>query len=276
MCAALFNDATMAGNEVGRLYRNMRELIAIDQWFGIETIAKAEGEESADAISSNQQSVKMQNLIPCLPGPEPDEIRQSLAALHWDGDKQAQLTQLAKHQEHFAPCPIHGDHRPPILGDGDPQARLMFIGEAPGAEEDRQKRPFVGPAGQLLNKMIAAMGFTREQVYITNIIKNRPPGNRTPSILESRYAMPFLEQEAAIVQPQIIVTLGNTPLKALRDDESFGITRYRGQMFTWQGFKVIPTFHPSYLLRNEAAKKPCWQDLQQVMSVLAQAEKTGH
>jgi DNA polymerase len=140
--------------------------------------------------------------------------------------------------------------------------------EGPGRDEDEQGRPFVGAAGQLLDKMIHAMGFRREQVYICNAVKCRPPGNRNPEPEELAACHPFLMAQLAVLRPKVMCTLGNIPLRALFGPEVGGITRIRGTRLEWQGIPVYPTFHPSYLLRNEAAKKPAWEDLKLVLAEL--------
>jgi DNA polymerase len=141
----------------------------------------------------------------------------------------------------------------------------MFIGEAPGREEDAQGAPFVGAAGQLLTRMIAAMGLTREEVYICNIIKCRPPDNRNPAVDEIEACEPFLRRQIDVIGPRIIITLGNFAAKTLLRTET-GITRLRGRFYTYHGIPLMPTYHPAYLLRNPAQKRPVWQDLQAVMA----------
>jgi len=152
-----------------------------------------------------------------------------------------------------------------VFSDGDEHAQLMFIGEGPGADEDAQGVPFVGRAGQLLTRMIAAMGFRREEVYIANIVKCRPPGNRNPEEDEMATCIPYLLRQIELVKPKVIVLLGNTALKGLL--KRSGISRMRGHWLDFHGIMVMPTFHPSYLLRYEAGKKDAWSDLQQVMKV---------
>ncbi len=160
-----------------------------------------------------------------------------------------------------------------VPGEGAARPDILFIGEGPGAEEDASGRPFVGPAGQLLTKMIAAMGYARESVFIANIVKCRPPGNRAPEPAEAAACLPFLHRQIALLSPRIICTLGNTPLKALCGPDIGGITSMRGKRLAYRTadgreIPLIPTFHPSYLLRNPPAKKPCWEDLKAVLAVL--------
>ena len=146
---------------------------------------------------------------------------------------------------------------------GNHNARLMFIGEAPGADEDAQGKPFVGRAGQLLTKMIEAMGMKREEVIIGNVNRCRPPGNRQPTLEEAAICRPFLFREIAVIQPEIIVVMGNTALRNLLEVRE-GITRIRGKFQDFRGIKVMPTFHPAYLLRDPSKKKETWEDLKMV------------
>ncbi len=154
-----------------------------------------------------------------------------------------------------------------VFGVGHPQARLMFVGEAPGEDEDKKGEPFVGRAGQLLTKIIEAIGMTREQVYIANIIKCRPPGNRNPEPDEVATCEPFLFEQLAIVQPRVVVALGKFAAHSLlRTTEP--ITKLRGRVFAWRGASLIPTFHPAYLLRNPPAKREVWEDMKKVRELL--------
>jgi DNA polymerase len=143
----------------------------------------------------------------------------------------------------------------------------MFVGEAPGADEDAQARPFVGRAGQLLTKIIEAIGLKREEVLIGNVNRCRPPGNRAPTTEEATTCKPYLEREIAIVQPEVIVVLGNTAMKNLLDTRE-GITRLRGRFQDYKGIKVMPTFHPAYLLRDPSKKRETWEDLKMVRDYL--------
>jgi len=150
---------------------------------------------------------------------------------------------------------------------GNPKARLMFVGEAPGADEDAQGKPFVGRAGQLLTKMIEAMGIKREEVIIGNVNRCRPPGNRQPTLEEAAICRPFLFREIAVIQPEIIVVMGNTALRNLLEVRE-GITRVRGKFQDFRGIKVMPTFHPAYLLRDPSKKRETWEDLKMVRDYL--------
>ena len=163
-------------------------------------------------------------------------------------------------------CPL-GAHRIRfVFGEGDPKARLMFIGEGPGRDEDLQGRPFVGRAGELLDKMIGAIGYRRDQVYIANVVKCRPPDNRTPTPPEAQRCLGYLQRQIELIRPGVIVTLGATPLRELLGVTA-GITKVRGQ---WQrlemlgGIPVMPTFHPAYVLRQytQDVRRAVWSDLQ--------------
>jgi len=153
-----------------------------------------------------------------------------------------------------------------VFGVGNPQAELVFVGEGPGADEDAQGIPFVGKAGQLLTKMIEAMGFARDEVYICNVVKCRPPGNRNPEPDEIEACEPFLKAQLDSIRPKAIVTLGKFAAQTLLRD-STPITRLRGLWRTYQGIPLMPTFHPAYLLRSPGEKKLAWADLKQVMKL---------
>jgi DNA polymerase len=150
---------------------------------------------------------------------------------------------------------------------GNHKARLMFVGEAPGADEDAQGKPFVGRAGQLLTKIIEAIGMKREDVLIGNVNRCRPPGNRQPTLEEAAICRPFLFREIAAVQPDVIVVMGNTALRNLLEVRE-GITRVRGKFQDFRGIKVMPTFHPAYLLRDPSKKRETWEDLKKVRDYL--------
>ena len=154
-----------------------------------------------------------------------------------------------------------------VFGVGNPKAKLMFVGEAPGRDEDKQGEPFVGRAGQLLNRIIEAMGLKRSDVYIGNINKCRPPENRAPQPDEVSTCIPFLHQQIAFIKPKVIVCLGSIAFQNLLKTED-KISTSRGQWFEFEGIKVMPTYHPAFLLRNPDAKKPVWEDMKKVMEVL--------
>jgi len=178
-------------------------------------------------------------------------------------EKLAALEALQREAEACRRCELGERRLKLVFGDGNPDADLMFIGEAPGQYEDEQGIPFIGPAGQLLTRIIEAMGLERGQVYIGNVLKCRPPGNRAPLPNEAHACLPYLRRQIDIIRPKIIVTLGNPATRALLNTTA-GITKIRGRFVNWNGIEVMPTFHPSYLLRKQAAKREVWQDMQKV------------
>ncbi len=165
-------------------------------------------------------------------------------------------------------CGLCQERQSIVFGDGNPKTRLLFVGEGPGADEDRQGLPFVGRAGQLLNKIIEAMEFQRKDVYIANIVKCRPPGNRQPEQGEIAACLPFLKAQIAIIKPEYIVALGATAVGALLNHQGpMASIRGKFQKLAWEpGTPVMPTYHPAYLLRNPPAKKFVWEDMKKVMA----------
>jgi uracil-DNA glycosylase family 4 len=164
-------------------------------------------------------------------------------------------------------CRIAEGRNKVVFGAGNPSAELMFVGEGPGAEEDRQGLPFVGAAGELLSKIIQAIDRTREQVYIANVVKCRPPGNRDPQPDEVATCRGYLDQQIALVRPRVLVALGRVAAQTLLGNDS-PIGRMRGQWFQVQGIPTMVTYHPAALLRNVALKRPTWEDMQQVRDFL--------
>lgn len=158
-------------------------------------------------------------------------------------------------------CPFGQSRTHFVFGDGNPNADILIIGEAPGADEDKIGKPFVGKAGQLLTRIIESVKFSREDVYIANIVKCRPPNNRTPVEDEWKECLPYLIKQIELIKPKFIMLLGAVPFKALLGSDH-QITKERGQVFNYNGIPTIPTFHPAYLLRNPAAKKDVWEDVQ--------------
>ncbi len=154
-----------------------------------------------------------------------------------------------------------------VFGSGSTSAKLVFVGEAPGADENEQGLPFVGRAGQLLTKIIEAMGLTRDQVFICNVLKCRPPENRPPAPKEVENCRPFLKRQLEIIKPQVIVALGNHAVKALLQNES-GISSLRGTFQKYEGIPVMCTYHPAYLLRSPGEKRKVWEDMKKVMKML--------
>jgi uracil-DNA glycosylase family 4 len=164
-------------------------------------------------------------------------------------------------------CDLHTTRKNLVFGEGSPEADLVFVGEAPGENEDIQGKPFVGRAGQLLTRIIEAMGLTRSDVYICNILKCRPPGNRNPRPEEIQICEPFLIQQLQAIRPKVICAMGTFAAKTLLQTE-MPISKLRGRFHTYHGIELMPTYHPAYLLRNPAGKKLVWNDMQMIMEVL--------
>jgi uracil-DNA glycosylase len=185
------------------------------------------------------------------------------------GTPEARLSKLYKKFHRCQECPLAKQGRTKIVfGKGNPDAQLMFVGEGPGRDEDKQGAPFVGRAGQLLTKIIAAMGLKRTDVFISNVVKCRPPHNRAPLPNEGPVCKKLiLEKEIDIIKPKIICTLGATATQAILGEQS-RISRDRGKFFEWKNLLVIPTFHPAYALRNPSAKHEIWSDMKIIIEKL--------
>jgi len=200
------------------------------------------------------------------PAPAAPAARESTA------EKVSTLEEIRAEMGDCRRCKLYGGRTHLVFGDGPPGARLMFVGEAPGADEDQQGLPFVGASGQLLNNMLRNLGLRREEVYIANILKCRPPGNRDPESDEVTACLPFLEKQIQAIRPRVIVILGRPAVHALlRTKEP--ITRLRGHWQRYHDIRVMPTFHPSFLLRAPQERKKTWADMQQVMEYLAEYDE---
>jgi len=182
-------------------------------------------------------------------------------------DRERRLAEVEAEVQTCRACRLNESRTSVVFGEGNPDADILFIGEAPGADEDRQGRPFVGRAGKLLDRIIVAMGLKREEVYIANVLKCRPPGNRNPQPDEASCCLPFLKRQIEIIQPRIIVSLGGVcATHLLGTTESVG--RLRGAFHDYQGIPVLVTYHPAYLLRNPSAKAMVWEDMKTVLRAL--------
>jgi uracil-DNA glycosylase family 4 len=180
------------------------------------------------------------------------------------------LDEIKAEMEQCHHCPLAATRTSLVFGIGNPQARLVLVGEAPGRDEDLQGEPFVGEAGQLLSKIILAMGLTRQDVYICNVLKCRPPGNRNPLPTEIESCIPYLLRQLDAIKPAAIMALGTFAAQTLLDTKE-PISRLRGRFHDYRGTPLMPTFHPAFLLRNPAMKKEVWADMQQVMKRLGLA-----
>ena len=202
-----------------------------------------------------------------IPPRKPFPAPPAIAAETKPADRAAALQTIREDIGECTRCALHKGRHNLVFGDGSPHARLMFVGEGPGADEDAQGLPFVGRAGQLLNNMIAATGLKREQVYIANIVKCRPPQNRTPEPEEANTCSPFLFQQIDVVRPEVLVALGSTAATYLLGVKS-SLSGLRGRIHACRGTKLIVTYHPAFLLRDPRQKKEAWQDLKLAMAEL--------
>lgn len=267
--------------------RQIKQLLAIDQLLGMSSVPVKKVGSGKGEVGSKQkvESRKVESQLPTSDFPLPTSRTPAapaaarvippvddrpLAELKLTMEERvAALAQLDAGQVSVCKrCELCKTRNRTVFGEGDAGAKIMFVGEGPGADEDEQGRPFVGRAGQLLDKQIAAMGLEREQVYIANIVKCRPPGNRVPTPDEASVCQPYLDQQIAIIHPRVIVALGATAAKYLLNDPKLAITRERGTWREYRGIKLMPTFHPAYLLRSYTPenRKRVWDDLKKVMA----------
>ncbi len=220
--------------------RRVRAAVMMEKWFGtLGVVMDAAGREGgADVGVGNDKARRMQEII--------DEISACTA------------------------CPLHAERTNVVPGEGSLDARVMFVGEGPGRDEDLQGRPFVGRAGQLLTRLLSFIGWRREDVYIANVVKCRPPGNRTPTPMEMAACMPFLRRQIEIVRPRIICALGATAMTGLSGGARVSITAVRGKVQQVGDYKVLPTFHPAYLLRNRNAVAVAKEDFYKLKQLAEQ------
>lgn len=252
--------------------RYYRELGIYDYYrrdFGTATEVAVPPETQSQEEQPIEMTPRAKALVPAIP--EDDILRTARLAESGVVDPVRALQLIREDLGDCTRCPLHRQGRKQIVfGVGNPKADLMFIGEAPGADEDQQGEPFVGRAGQLLNNMIKAMGLQREQIYIANIIKCRPPGNRTPERDECETCSPFLMRQIAAIKPKVIVALGAVAAKTLLAVNA-PMSDLRGRWYDFRGTKLAVTYHPAFLLRDPRQKKETWKDLQMVMKELGLA-----
>jgi uracil-DNA glycosylase len=231
----------------------------------------AEAEQDESQRLQTETFLEDQPIPPRKPFPAAPDVAAAVPA----ADRAAALQMIRDEIGDCTRCALHTGRNKLVFGDGDANARLMFVGEGPGADEDAQGLPFVGKAGQLLNNMISAMGLKREEVYIANVVKCRPPGNRTPEPEEANTCSPFLFRQIDVVRPQVLVALGATAATYLLGHRQ-PLAGLRGRVHPFRGMQLIVTYHPAYLLRDPRQKKEAWADLQIAMRELGlQAPKAG-
>jgi DNA polymerase len=224
--------------------------------------------ELASVIASAQELLRWEETLGGEGFPVEEAVPGAGAApsSEADGDAVARLEVLAHEAADCTRCGLHESRTTSVFARGNPDTDLVFVGEGPGYHEDQQGLPFVGKAGQLLDRMIAAMGYERDGVYICNVVKCRPPENRTPLPTEAQACAHFLVPQLELVRPKAIVALGRCAAENLEVVPPAG--RWRGMWGEWRGIPVMPTYHPAFLLRSPQFKKPVWEDLQAVLKVL--------
>jgi len=240
---------------------------------GIEHALPRPVADSAAAPPTNSNSttpaVPAPATAPQTPNVQTSLFAATVQAVAVPGDHEQRRMALQQLAERVAQCtrcpPLAATRTQTVFGVGPIGAELCFVGEAPGADEDRLGEPFVGAAGQLLNRILAACGLKREEVYICNILRCRPPGNRTPTAEEAAHCREYLEETLRLVQPKFLCALGGTATKYLLGIDT-GITKLRGRWLEYRGIPVLATFHPSYLLRNPEAKKDVWADMKRLLT----------
>ncbi|MDA3862446.1 MAG: uracil-DNA glycosylase [Deltaproteobacteria bacterium] len=221
-----------------------------------------EKESALDTDSLGEQPEQKQQAVQKFSEPENSSVCQPE-----DSESQVTLLELRAQWSNCQKCRLAETRQNIVFGEGDSDARLMLIGEGPGANEDRTGIPFVGKAGKLLDKMIVAMGLDRKQIFIANIVKCRPPGNRDPLPNEVEQCISALKKQIDIIKPEVILALGRVAAQTLLDSKS-SLGKLRLKWHTYQGIPLLPTYHPAYLLRNPAAKRKSWEDLQMAMQKL--------
>lgn len=269
--------------DLARSLRAQLEWAADCGTLGVPSVPLVESaaEQPPSVARPVRPSVSVDRAVIGAPGPtpsatapvraEPPPARAPIVVPPDAAGRQARLTVLAEEVRGCTRCVLHAERTQTVFARGTGSAGLCFVGEGPGADEDAQGFPFVGAAGQLLDRMIVAMGLTRDEVYVCNIVKCRPPKNRKPEPDEMAACKPYLEEQLELVQPQVLVALGATAVQGLLGTTE-GITRLRGKWKLYRGrIPVMPTFHPAYLLRTPGAKREVWEDLQAVLRQMGRA-----
>ncbi len=254
--------------ELRHLLGAARAQLEAEEELGFDTVPSA-------ALAAPAVRAAAQQPEPTAPQPAARPLERSVAAASaagdgpTDADRRTRLGLLAEQAASCTACVLHSGRTKSVFARGSQSAELVFVGEGPGRDEDLQGEPFVGRAGQLLDKMIVAMGYGRDEVYICNVVKCRPPENRTPTPEEALTCRQFLAPQLQLVAPKVIVALGRCAAQALGAAEATG--SWRGRWASWEGVPVLPTYHPAFLLRSPEFKRTVWEDLQLVMARLGKA-----
>ena len=235
-----------------------------------------ETEEQSDLVECSRETLQRARELARTPSVRASAAAAAPAAALAAADVETALHAVTRAVRACRKCPLHDTRIQAVPGQGSLAPEILFVGEAPGADEDKQGLAFVGRAGQLLTRMIEAMGYTRDEVFIANILKCRPPQNRPPLPEEMQTCLPYLREQVRRLSPKAIVTLGSTAVKGLLPDLDFlSMGKTRGRWLAYEGIDVMPTYHPAYLLRNPSAKVQVWQDLQAVLARLGKKPPRG-
>ena len=271
-----YKDRAAGGLRVAAEPATQSFVAPVDQQIFYEEAAlpKSTGKPESPAVTAAQptprvalpQPLRLPNALPVPAGPSLFEA--------FDKVPDDNLLKIRTDLGECTRCKLHRTRNKIVFGDGNPKAQLVFVGEGPGHDEDMQGLPFVGRAGKLLTQMIEAMGLQRQDVYICNVVKCRPPENRAPERDEVEQCSPFLLRQIDTIAPKVIVCLGSTAAQTVLATNR-GISQFRGQWLEFRGRKLMATYHPAYLLRNPSAKSEVWKDLQKVMAVLGLEPKRG-
>jgi uracil-DNA glycosylase len=254
-------------DDTGSLFRMLEDKVELERKFGVEVVP-APGAGKSEIRNPNDDS--MPNAETRMPGAAPaassdgEPAKAATTKSEKGGTKAERLAALERELAECHECPLGATRTKLVFGVGNPEAELMFIGEAPGADEDAQGIPFVGRAGQLLTKIIEGMGLSRSDVYIANILKCRPPENRTPRPSEVVCCIPYLRRQIGIIHPKLLVCLGGVAAKTLLQSD-LPVGRMRGTFLEYEGIPLLVTFHPAYLLRNPGDKNLVWDDMKMVL-----------
>jgi len=255
-------------------YRRSEPIPAEESPLILQSVTATATESSLPSFSESKP--EMPRAVPAVRPPAPSPALPILAPVPIAPELRAAALQAIRDEiGDCQRCPLAPTRNKLVFGDGDPNARLMFVGEGPGADEDAQGLPFVGRGGQLLNNMINAMGLKREEVYIANIVKCRPPKNRVPEPIEANTCKPFLFQQIEVIQPEVIVALGSTAATYLLGAKA-SLSSLRGRIHHAFNTKLIVTYHPAFLLRDPTQKKEAWKDLQMAMAELGLKAKPAN